>query len=178
MGGAGQVQPGYLPVGRHQRAHGGESPGAHHGQAAGRLGGGDGSRAAVEQAGRNCRLLHGSLSRSECSTCILMKRGLPMKRILSISTLAAALLPVAVLAAPTAGTQEVTLSGEGDSDKDFDTNVLNIQGSWGQYLNESSLWGIRQSIGISDREGESTDFNGATRIFYDYHFGVGNTRPF
>lgn len=101
-----------------------------------------------------------------------------MKRILSISTLAAALLPVAVLAAPTAGTQEVTLSGAGDSDKDFDTNVLNIQGSWGQYLNESSLWGIRQSIGISDREGESTDFNGATRIFYDYHFGVGNTRPF
>lgn len=101
-----------------------------------------------------------------------------MKRFLTVSTLAAALLPVAVLAAPTAGTQEITLSGAGDSDKDFDTTLLNVQGSWGQYLSDSALWGIRQSIGIFDTEGESTQFKGGTRVFYDYHFGTGNTRPF
>jgi len=95
-----------------------------------------------------------------------------------MSTLAAALLPVAVLAAPVAGTQEITLSGAGTSDKDFDTSLLNIQGSWGQYLNEYSLWGVRQNINIFDTEGESTKFQGATRVFYDYHFGTGNTRPF
>lgn len=101
-----------------------------------------------------------------------------MKRILTVSTLAAAFLPLAVLAAPTAGTQEITLSGAGNSDKDFDTTLLNVQGSWGQYLDQNSLWGIRQSIGIFDTEGEETQFQGSTRIFYDYHFGTGNTRPF
>lgn len=101
-----------------------------------------------------------------------------MKRFLTISTLAAALLPVAALAAPVAGTQEVTLSGAGTSDKDFDSTLLNVQGSWGQYLNETSLWGIRQNINIFDTEGESTKFQGATRVFYDYHFGTGATRPF
>src|SRR5690606_21838533 len=106
-----------------------------------------------------------------------MKRGLPMKRFLTVSTLAAALLPVAVLAAPTAGTQEITLSGAGDSDKDFDTTLLNVQGSWGQYLSDSALWGIRQSIGIFDTEGESTQFKGGTRVLYDYHGGAGSTRP-
>lgn len=101
-----------------------------------------------------------------------------MKRFMSLSVLAAALLPVAVLAAPTAGTQEIALSGAGSSDKDFDSTLLNVQGSWGQYLNDSSLWGIRQFVGIFDTEGESTKFQGATRVFYDYHFGTGNTRPF
>ena len=101
-----------------------------------------------------------------------------MKRILTVSTLAAALFPIAVLAAPTAGTQEITLSGAGSSDKDFDSTNLSVQGSWGQYLNESSLWGIRQLVTVFDEEGESTKFQGATRVFYDYHFGTGPTRPF
>lgn len=77
-----------------------------------------------------------------------------------------------------AGDQEVTLSGTGSSDKDFDDTILSVAGSWGQYLSESSQWGVRQTVNARDMEGESTSFDGATRLFYDYHFGSGNTRPF
>ncbi|MBD7977796.1 MULTISPECIES: hypothetical protein [Pseudomonas] len=101
-----------------------------------------------------------------------------MKRLLSISTLAAAIFPVVALATPVTGDQEITLSGAGSSDKDFDSTVMAVQGSWGQYLSEQSLWGIRQSINIRDDEGDDTKFDGSTRVFYDYHFGTGNTRPF
>src|SRR5690606_39814213 len=56
--------------------------------------------------------------------------------------------------------------------------VLSVSGSWGTYLSEDSLWGIRQTVSASDSEGESTQFDGATRLFYDYHFGDGKARPF
>lgn len=102
-----------------------------------------------------------------------------MKRILTVSTMAAAILPFTVLAAPTAGTQEITLSGAGSSDRDFDSTLLNVQGSWGQYLSESSLWGVRQLVTVFKTKGESTKFQGATRFFYDYHFyGTEYMRPF
>lgn len=101
-----------------------------------------------------------------------------MNPLFKSTLLIAALFPVAALAAPTAGDQEVTLSGAGSSDKDFDDTVLSVQGSWGKYLSESSLWGIRQTINARDSEGESVKFDGSTRAFYDYHFGDGNFRPF
>lgn len=101
-----------------------------------------------------------------------------MKRFLTTSVIMAAMIPVMAGAAPTTGDREITLSGAGTSDKDFDQNSLAFQGSLGSYLSPSSLWGIRQSVSINDSEGESTDFDGSTRIFYDYQFGTGNTRPF
>jgi hypothetical protein len=101
-----------------------------------------------------------------------------MKRLLNISTLAAAIFPLAALAAPATGEQEVTLSGAGSSDKDFDSSIVNVQGSWGQYLSEASIWGVRQTINISDTEGNDTQFDGSTRLFFDYQFGTGNGRPF
>lgn len=101
-----------------------------------------------------------------------------MNRLFKSSLLIAALCPAFALAAPSAGDQEFTLSGAGSSDKSFDDTVLSVQGSWGRYLDESSLWGIRQLINARDSEGESVQFDGATRVFYDYHFGTGNMRPF
>jgi len=101
-----------------------------------------------------------------------------MNRLMKASLLAAALCPAVVFAVPMAGENEVTLSGAGSSDKDFDDTSFSAQGSWGKYLTQESLVGIRQTIGVRDSEGESVDFNGSTRIFYDYHFGTGKTRPF
>lgn len=103
-----------------------------------------------------------------------------MNKLIASSILLAAMVPVGVMAqsVPQKGTQEVTLSGGGSSDKDFDSTVFAVNGSWGQYLNESGLWGIRQTVGIRDNEDDSTRFDGATRIFYDHHFGSGPTRPF
>jgi len=76
------------------------------------------------------------------------------------------------------GDKEITLGGAGSSDKDFDDTVFSVQGSWGQYLSESSLWGVRQTVNARDTEGESVKFDGSTRVFYDYHFGTGKARPF
>lgn len=102
-----------------------------------------------------------------------------MNQIFKASALAAAvILPFSALATPAPGESEITLSGGGGSDKDFDNNVVSFQASWGKYLSEQSLWGVRQTLNISDSEGESTNFDGSTRLFYDYHFGSGNTRPF
>jgi hypothetical protein len=101
-----------------------------------------------------------------------------MNRLFKTSLLVAAMLPVVAVAAPVAGDREVTLSGAGSSDKSFDDTVFSIQGSWGQYLDDSAMWGVRQSINARDTEGESVKFDGSTRVFYDYHFGTGQTRPF
>ncbi len=101
-----------------------------------------------------------------------------MNRLLKTSLLTAALLPAFAFAAPSPGDREVTLSGAGSSDKRFDDTQLAVQGSWGQYLTENSLWGVRQLINARDREGESVKFDGATRVFYDYHIGTGNLQPF
>jgi hypothetical protein len=101
-----------------------------------------------------------------------------MNKLIKSSLLVAALFPAVALAIPVTGDQEVTLSGAGSSDKDFDTSVFAVQGSWGQYLSDASLWGARQTINVLDREDESTSVNGSTRLFYDYHFGSGNARPF
>ncbi|MFT8162373.1 hypothetical protein, partial [Salmonella enterica] len=65
-----------------------------------------------------------------------------------------------------AGDKEITLGGAGSSDKDFDDTVFSVQGSWGQYLSESSLWGVRQTVNARDTEGESVKLDGSTRVFY------------
>ena len=101
-----------------------------------------------------------------------------MKNLFKTSMLVAAMVPAMAMAEPMAGGQEVTLSGAGSSDKDFDSTVLSVQGSWGQYLSESSLWGVRQTVNARDSEGESVMFDGSTRVFYDYMFGDGPARPF
>ncbi|MFI8739973.1 hypothetical protein [Stutzerimonas zhaodongensis] len=101
-----------------------------------------------------------------------------MNRLFKTSLLVAAMLPAIAVAAPVAGDREVTLGGAGSSDKDFDDTVLSVQGSWGTYLDEASMWGVRQTVNARDSEGESVQFDGSTRVFYDYHFGSGNTRPF
>lgn len=79
---------------------------------------------------------------------------------------------------PAAGVQEVTLGGSGGSDRKFNDTTLSVQGSWGRYIDSSAMWGVRQTINVRDSEESNTVFNGATRVFYDYHFGTGATRPF
>jgi hypothetical protein len=101
-----------------------------------------------------------------------------MQPIMRTTMLLAALLPAVALANPQRGDQEITLSGAGSSDKDFDNTILSVSGSWGSYLSPHSLWGVRQLVSARDAEGESTSFDGATRLFYDYHFGDGRFRPF
>lgn len=87
-----------------------------------------------------------------------------MNRLFKTSLMVAAMLPAIAGAAPMAGEKEITLGGAGSSDKDFDDTVFSVQGSWGQYLSESSLWGVRQTVNARDTEGESVKFDGSTRV--------------
>ncbi|HLD67738.1 MAG TPA: hypothetical protein VJA19_17035 [Pseudomonas sp.] len=101
-----------------------------------------------------------------------------MERFIKYALLIILLCPAVALAAPESGDQDITLSGAGSSDKDFDQTLFSAQGSWGRYLSDASLWGIRQTVNVRDEEDESTQFDGSTRLFYDYHFGSARTRPF
>lgn len=77
------------------------------------------------------------------------------------------------------GTNEFILSGAGTSDKKFDNNIFNLNLSYGQYLTEENMLGVRQAVSANNnQEADETDFNGSTRLFYDYQFDMDNWKPF
>lgn len=94
------------------------------------------------------------------------------------------LLPVFAMAqtvGPVSGEREITLSGSGGSDKDFDSGNFSISGDIGWYTSNNMLLGIRQSVQYQDIQGVNIDddaWNGSTRGFIDWHFGSSNWRPF
>lgn len=79
-------------------------------------------------------------------------------------------LPLAAQAVPVAGDRELTLSGSGSSDRDFDNNSLGATLEYGVYFTDRTEVGIRQSFSVADRPGD-TSWSGATRVYADYHFG-------
>ncbi|MFW5824758.1 MAG: hypothetical protein ACOCVV_07310, partial [Marinobacter sp.] len=101
-----------------------------------------------------------------------------MHKLVKTSLILAAFSPSLVLAQAIGGDREVTVSGQGQSDKDLDNNAFSMTASYGQYLDDQGQIGVRQSLSVSDPEGGGTDFDGATVGYYDYHFGQGKTRPF
>ena len=101
-----------------------------------------------------------------------------MHKFLKASLVVATFSPALVFAQAVSGDREVTIAGQGQSDKDLDNNAFAMTASYGSYLSDQGQIGVRQSISVSDRDGESTDFDGATVGFYDYHFGGGDLRPF
>lgn len=101
-----------------------------------------------------------------------------MSKLLKTSLIVAAFVPSLALAQAVGGDKELSLSGTGSSDKDFDNTIFSLDVAFGHYLSDTSEVGIRQNISVNDREGEDTSFNGATRLFFDQHFGAGDLRPF
>lgn len=85
---------------------------------------------------------------------------------------------VSLADAPMQGTREFSVSGAGSSDKEFDNNTFAMEASYGKYLSSAAAVGVRQSISVVDSQEGDTDWNGATRVFYDYHFRQQNMRPF
>ncbi|MFT5721681.1 MAG: hypothetical protein ACI9W6_001997 [Motiliproteus sp.] len=104
--------------------------------------------------------------------------------ILSLCVLGA--LPMAASAqqdffGPVMGDREFALSGTGSSDRDLDANNFGAVAEVGWYLQDNTVWGVRQSINYADIQGEDiqNDFwNGSTRAYYDYQFGAGQAKPF
>lgn len=91
----------------------------------------------------------------------------------------AGLSPLSVAqAAPAAGDNEFILQGVGTSDKDLDNNFFSASGSYGWFMSDQAVWGIRQSVAISETEEDNTRSSAATRLFYDWHFVTDRWAPY
>jgi len=84
----------------------------------------------------------------------------------------------ALAVGPSHGTQEFSISGAGTSDKEFESNIFAMDALYGMYTDPNVLLGVRQSVNVSDFEGQDTRWNGTTRIFADYLFTLGAFRPY
>jgi hypothetical protein len=72
---------------------------------------------------------------------------------------------------------EMTLSGSGSSDNDFDTTVASVEAALGMFLTPSVEGIIRQGIAFADTPDDS-DWNGSTRLGLDYNFPFDRYVPF
>lgn len=110
-----------------------------------------------------------------------------MKKSNPIAALMIALaLPVVALAqvnsdfARRAGEREFTLGGGGAANKDFDNTLGGINFSYGQYINDTLMWSLRQGLNYSNPDVGGTQWNGSTKLAFDQHFGSTATplKPF
>lgn len=75
------------------------------------------------------------------------------------------------------GTKELTLSGSGASDNDFDTTNLSFDVGFGYFFNQALEGILRQTLNVTDQPGENA-YNATTRLGLDYNFNVQQLRPF
>jgi hypothetical protein len=76
------------------------------------------------------------------------------------------------------GDKELLLNGSGTSDKDFDTSMFTVQGSFGYFFTNRIEGAIRQSVGFSNIEHGGSSWAAATRGAVDYNFDLGRFWPF
>jgi len=77
------------------------------------------------------------------------------------------------------GDFELTLSGSGGNDKEFEAGSINANASLGYFLTDGFEIAIRQSVTYADGgEGQDTIINGSTRGAIDYNFEFGRWQPF
>jgi hypothetical protein len=108
-----------------------------------------------------------------------------MKRLLFATSLLA-LLPAVAFAQDSqfrggakTGSNEITLSGTGSSNNDFDAGSFGVSGSYGYFMTNSFELGARQSINWAGANNADDSWSGSTRIFADYHFlSTQRFRPF
>ncbi len=96
----------------------------------------------------------------------------------------ALLLTANAFAGPEAGDKTLELSGSGSSDKEFDSNFFGGNASVGYFATDQLQYGVRQSLNVGTQRAAvnagktKTNWNAATRVFADYHFGSGDVLPF
>lgn len=78
-----------------------------------------------------------------------------------------------------AGDREFTLGGSGASNTDFDSSLGGVNFSYGQYINETLMWSLRQTVNYINPDVGGTQWNGSTRLAIDQHLtAYGQFRPF
>jgi hypothetical protein len=76
---------------------------------------------------------------------------------------------------PQEGDYEATVAAVGSSSKDFDTGGFNLAGSFGKFLTDRNQLLVRQGLQFSDFG--SSQWNGSTRIAWNYHLLEDRFRP-
>lgn len=79
---------------------------------------------------------------------------------------------------PKEGDRELSISGSGSSDKNFDNGGMGLSGDMGWYLNDQTVAGVRQSVTWGAVNDGDDVWRGGTKGFIDYHFGQDQFRPF
>lgn len=79
---------------------------------------------------------------------------------------------------PSEGDWELTLGGNGTSNKDFDNSLGAVNASLGYFVTDMLEVSVRQGVNYSNGGSGNAEFDGATFVALDYHFGTDNLRPF
>ena len=91
---------------------------------------------------------------------------------------AIAMIPMITKADFKAGDWELTLAGGGASNKALTSNSIALNGSLGYFMSKDLELSIRQSASYAKINHGGDLFNGSTRVAADWHFDLGNFRPF
>lgn len=78
-----------------------------------------------------------------------------------------------------AGNWDLTISGSGANDVDFEGTSFGVNASVGYFFNDNLELGVRQQISYTDvGSSNGSSWDGSTDIFLDYHFDLGRWQPF
>lgn len=80
-----------------------------------------------------------------------------------------------------AGNWELTLSGTGQNDRDFNSTIFGVNGSVGYFFTDNLEVALRQNIAYGDGPNtgaEGSSWNGSTTVAADWHFDFGRWQPF
>jgi hypothetical protein len=100
-----------------------------------------------------------------------------LRKLFCVAALAAFLLPATAQANFDQGDWEMTLGGSGSNNDDFDAGSGAVSGSLGYFFTDALEVSLRQSVAYAD-SGPSDAWSGTTRVALDFHFDLGNARPF
>jgi hypothetical protein len=97
------------------------------------------------------------------------------RKAMLLSVVAVLAMPMLAQAQFKQGDWELTLSGSGGNDKDFDSGQIAATGSLGYFLSDQFEVSFRQSLAWADG---GSAWNGDSRVAADYHFDMGQWQPF
>lgn len=79
---------------------------------------------------------------------------------------------------PDEGDWELTLTGSGSNDNNFDAGGFGASGSLGYFFTENAEVYLRHTTNFSDSEAGDDTILSTTRVGADYHFPMGRFYPF
>lgn len=103
-----------------------------------------------------------------------------LRKLLCVAVVALLASPALVKAEFQAGDWELTLGANGSNSADFDGFNAGGNASIGYFFTPELELALRQSLNYTDLTGggEGAAWNGTTRLALDYHFDMGQWRPF